>query len=168
MCSWSGSLIVGSMISVSNVLLGAYVRNGLIDKANALHFQTLEKGGCPNYKTWQILAEGSVKSGKMEKAVDALKNGFSLLKTCNWRPSESVLMAIAEHFEKKGNVEDAIQFLKDIRQWGLASLPLYKLFLRMQLSARMPAVDILKMMEVDNMELDDETSALGQALKQST
>ncbi|CAK9313036.1 unnamed protein product [Citrullus colocynthis] len=47
---------------VSNVLLGAYVRNGLLEKAESLHMRTLGRGGSPNYKTWEILMEGWVRS----------------------------------------------------------------------------------------------------------
>lgn len=49
-------------IRVSNVLLGAYVRNGLLEKAESLHMRTLGRGGSPNYKTWEILMEGWVRS----------------------------------------------------------------------------------------------------------
>lgn len=149
-------------IRVSNVLLGAYVRNGLMGKAESFHLHTVERGGCPNYKTWEILMEGWVKSQKMDKAIDAMKKGFSVLKVerCDWRPSHSILMAIAEHFEKHGNFEDANHYIKAVHGLGVATLPLYKLFLRMYLSAQRPAWDILKMMEKDRIELDDETSAL--------
>lgn len=149
-------------IRVSNVLLGAYVRNGLMGKAESFHLHTVERGGCPNYKTWEILMEGWVKSQKMDKAIDAMKKGFSVLKVerCDWRPSRSILMAIAEHFEKHGNFEDANHYIKAVHGLGVATLPLYKLFLRMYLNAQRPAWDILKMMEKDRIEQDDETSAL--------
>jgi hypothetical protein len=106
--------------------------------------------------------EGWVKSQKMDKAIDAMKKGFSVLKVerCDWRPSRSILMAIAEHFEKQGNFEDANHYIKAVHGLGVATLPLYKLFLRMYLNAQRPAWDILKMMEKDRIEQDDETSAL--------
>ncbi|KAJ6735532.1 hypothetical protein OIU79_002558 [Salix purpurea] len=149
-------------IRVSNVLLGAYVRNGLMEKAESFHLHTVERGGCPNYKTWEILMEGWVKSQKMDKAIDAMRKAFSVLKLerCDWRPSHSILMAIAEHFEKHGNFEDANHYIKAVHGLGVATLPLYKLFLRMSLNAQRPACHILKMMEKDRIELDDETSAL--------
>ncbi|KAJ6735680.1 hypothetical protein OIU85_017951 [Salix viminalis] len=149
-------------IRVSNVLLGAYVRNGLMKKAESFHLHTVERGGCPNYKTWEILMEGWVKSQKMDKAIDAMRKAFSVLKLerCDWRPSHSILMAIAEHFEKHGNFEDANHYIKAVHGLGVATLPLYKLLLRMSLKAQRPACDILKMMEKDRIELDDETSAL--------
>ena len=70
-------------IRVSNVLLGAYMRNGMTERAESLHLHTLERGGCPNYKTWEILMEGWVKSQNMDKAINAMKKGFAMLKHCD-------------------------------------------------------------------------------------
>lgn len=150
-------------IRVSNVLLGAYVRNGLINKAESLHLHTLERGGCPNYKTWEILMEGWVKSQKMDKAIIAVKQAFSMLNNCKWRPSHGILVAIAEYLEKHRKFEDANHYIQAIHHLGLASLPLYKIILRMHLHARRTAPDILKMMDKDKIEMDDETSSLVQA-----
>lgn len=66
-------------IRVSNVLLGAYVRNGLLEKAESLHMRTLERGGNPNYKTWEILMEGWVRSQNMDRVIDFLEKDFALL-----------------------------------------------------------------------------------------
>ncbi|XP_059631280.1 pentatricopeptide repeat-containing protein At5g27460 [Cornus florida] len=152
-------------IRVSNVLLGAYMRNGLMEKAESLHLRTLEKGGRPNYKTWEILMEGWVKSQDMDKAISAMKNGFSLLKHCDWRPSPSTVVTIAEYFEKKGNIVDAKRYVEFIRRLGLASLPVYKSLLRMYACTQAPIQEILKMMQKDEINMDDETSALIQAFK---
>lgn len=155
-------------IRVSNVLLGAYMRNGLIKEAEMLHLHTLERGGHPNYKTWEILMEGWANSKNMDKAIDALKKGLPMLKHCDWRPSHGVLLAITEHFENHGNLGDASRYLKVIHHSGLASLPLYKSLLKMHLSAQKPPFDILEMMEKDKIEMDDETSRLVQALTYKT
>ncbi|XP_022961835.1 pentatricopeptide repeat-containing protein At5g27460 isoform X2 [Cucurbita moschata] len=67
-------------IRVSNVLLGAYVRNGLLEKAESLHMHTLERGGTPNYKTWEILMEGCVRSQNLDRGINFLENNFAGLK----------------------------------------------------------------------------------------
>ncbi|KAA8528328.1 hypothetical protein F0562_035683 [Nyssa sinensis] len=152
-------------IRVSNVLLGAYMRNGLMEKAESLHLRTLERGGCPNYKTWEILMEGWVKSQNMDKAICAMKKGFAMLKHCNWRPSPGIVVPIAEYFEKTGNLEDAKQYVKVIRFLGLANLLVYKSLLRMHVHTQRPIQDILKMMQNDKIDMDDETSALVQEFK---
>ncbi|CAI9116200.1 OLC1v1017289C1 [Oldenlandia corymbosa var. corymbosa] len=69
-------------IRVSNILLGAYMRNGLTKKAESLHVRSLSKGGHPNYKTWEILMEGWVRNHDMDKAVDAMRNAFSVIDNC--------------------------------------------------------------------------------------
>ncbi|KAG5543899.1 hypothetical protein RHGRI_016605 [Rhododendron griersonianum] len=147
-------------IRVSNVLLGAYMRNGFVEKAEALHVHTLERGGCPNYKTWEILMEGWVRSQNMDKAINAMKKGFAMLKHCDWRPSPSIVVAIAEYFENSGNFEDAKRYLAVVRRLGLASLPVYKSLLRMHASAHQPSQEIFEMMKEDEIDIDDETSAL--------
>lgn len=152
-------------IRVSNILLGAYMRNRLIKEAESLHLHTLRRGGCPNYKTWEILMEGWVSCGNMDKAIDAMKKGFAMLRHCAWRPSEGILLAIAEYYEKEGNFEDANQFITVIHHLGLGSLPVYKSLLRMHIAAQKPASDILKMMEKDRIHLDENNSALGNAFK---
>ncbi|KAF7139927.1 hypothetical protein RHSIM_Rhsim06G0075400 [Rhododendron simsii] len=147
-------------IRVSNVLLGAYMRNGFVEKAEALHLHTLERGGCPNYKTWEILMEGWVRSQNMDKAINAMKKGFAMLKHCDWRPSPSIVVALAEYFENSGNFEDAKRYLTVVRRLGLASLPVYKSLLRMHASAHQPSQEIFEMMKEDEIDIDDETSAL--------
>ncbi|XP_058096969.1 pentatricopeptide repeat-containing protein At5g27460 [Magnolia sinica] len=147
-------------IRVSNVLLGAYMRRGWMEKAEALHLSTLEKGGCPNYKTWEILMEGWMKNEQMDKVVEAMKKGFSRLRECHWRPSPSVVMAIAKHFEEHGSVEDACKYVKGLRSLNLVNLSVYKSLLRVHIHAQRPALDVLKMMERDKIDLDEETSAL--------
>ncbi|KAK8692355.1 hypothetical protein V6N13_075820 [Hibiscus sabdariffa] len=155
-------------IRVSNVLLAAYMRNGWMDKAESLHLRTLEKGGRPSYKTWEILMEGWVRSHNMVKAINAMKKGFVLLKECHWRPPHWILVAIAEYFEKHGNLEDANNFFRDVQRLGLASSEIYKSWLRNYLLAKKPALDILEMMYKDGIETDNEISTLVQAFDEQS
>ena len=104
--------------------------------------------------------EGWVRSQNMDKAVNAMKKGFSVLKHCDWRPSPSIVVAIAEFFEKSENIEEAKRYLKVVRRLGLASLPVYKSLLRTHASAQQPTQEIFEMMKEDEIDLDDETSAL--------
>ncbi|VFQ65040.1 unnamed protein product [Cuscuta campestris] len=54
-------------VRVPNILLGAYARSGLMEKAESLCLRILERGGVPNYKTWEILMEGWVRRRSKEK-----------------------------------------------------------------------------------------------------
>lgn len=150
-------------IRVSNILLGAYIRNGSTEKAEALHVRTMKRGGQPNYKTWEILMEGWVKNEDMEKAINSMKKGFAMLKHCNWRPSPSIVVIVAEYFERTGDIIGANRYVEVIRQYGLASILVYKSLLRLHTCNQRPIDDIVVMMRKDNIELDDEVSALIQS-----
>lgn len=153
-------------IRVSNVLLGAYMRRGRMEEAESLHHHTLDRGGHPNYKTWEILMEGWLKNKQMDKAVEAMKKGFAMLKGCNWRPPPSIVTAIAEYFGEQGRVEDTRKYVKILRRLNLMSLPVYKSLLRAHIYSHRPAPDVLEMMEGDNIEWDEETRTLVQCISE--
>ncbi|XP_020255830.1 pentatricopeptide repeat-containing protein At5g27460-like isoform X2 [Asparagus officinalis] len=153
-------------VRVSNVLLGAYMRNRWMDKAEAFHLYTLERGAVPNYKTWEILMEGWVNNGQMDKAVEAMRKGFSKLKGCIWKPPEKIILAIAEYFEEQCNIGEMRRYIKVLEDLGLMSLPLYKLALRTHINLEAKALDIIEMMERDKIELDEEVRALIQQANQ--
>ncbi|EOA22776.1 hypothetical protein CARUB_v10003493mg [Capsella rubella] len=141
-------------VRVSNVLLGAFVRNGHIRRAESLHTRVLERGGNPNYKTWEILMEGWVKCQHMDKAIDAMHRTFELMERCHWRPSQNIVMAIAEYFEKEEKIEEASAYVRDLHRLGLASLPVYRLLLRMHEHAQSPASHIYEMMKLDKIRIE--------------
>ncbi|PRQ55722.1 putative pentatricopeptide [Rosa chinensis] len=102
---WNGSQFAFRYdVRVSSVLLGAYMRNGMVEKAESLHQHTLDRGGCPNYKTWEILMEGRLKNQNMDEAVEAMKQGFAMLQDCHWRPSDDTVMAFADYLKGKENL----------------------------------------------------------------
>ncbi|XP_072952895.1 pentatricopeptide repeat-containing protein At5g27460 [Typha angustifolia] len=147
-------------VRVSNILLGAYVRKGWMDKAEKLHLHTLEKGALPNYKTWEILMEGWVKTKRMDRAVEAMKKGFSMLKRCHWRPPPAIVEAIAKYFEEQGNIEGTRKYMKVLQGLQIMSLPLYKCFLRTYINANTMPPNIFKMIARDQIDLDEETKEL--------
>ncbi|XP_076888726.1 pentatricopeptide repeat-containing protein At5g27460-like [Bidens hawaiensis] len=156
---WEGQCVRYD-VRVSNILLGCYVRDGLMEKAQSLHDKTLEKGGCPNYKTWEILMEGYVRNGSMEKAVFAMKNALKMLKGCEWRPSRVIVELVLEYLEKSGNLEDGMWFLEGFRDLNLVDLSVYRLIIRMCVAKGESVGEIVKMMEDDGIDMDDETRAL--------
>ncbi|KAJ3695550.1 hypothetical protein LUZ60_000927 [Juncus effusus] len=148
-------------IRVSNVLLGAYVRKGLMEKAEKFHNYTLKKGAVPNYKTYEILMEGWVKNGEMEKAVEAMKKGFSLLKYCKWRPPVVVVEKIGEYFEKKGDLVEAEKYFEVLRNLKMMSLKMYKSLVRTYINVDVMLVKNISLdMIKDGIELDEEIEEL--------
>ncbi|XP_020580922.1 pentatricopeptide repeat-containing protein At5g27460 [Phalaenopsis equestris] len=151
-------------IRVPNILLGAHMRNGCMEKVELLFFHALKKGGNPNYKTWEILMEGWVKKKEMDKAVEVMKKGLSMLKHCIWRPSSDILSAIAEYYEEIQNVDDANRFVKVLQRSCLMNLHLYKSFVRTHVKAKRVNPNIPKMMARDGIEPDEEIKLLIQQM----
>ncbi|XP_037455716.1 pentatricopeptide repeat-containing protein At5g27460-like isoform X1 [Triticum dicoccoides] len=148
-------------VRVSNVLLGAYVRNGWIEKAEKLHLHMLQKGARPNYKTWEILMEGFVQTRQMDKAVNAMKKALSLMKSCHWRPPLKLVEAIAAFFEEQGNTDDANRYIKLLQKFNLTSLPLYKSVLRAYIKAdTVLPTNISEMIARDDIVMDEEMDHL--------
>ncbi|KAF8097965.1 LOW QUALITY PROTEIN: hypothetical protein N665_0278s0026 [Sinapis alba] len=97
-------------VRVSNVLLGAYMRDGDIRKA-----------------------EGIAPPCIGER-----------------RPSQNIFMAIAEYFEKEEKIDEADGYVRDLHRLSLASLPLYRLLLRMHEHVQRPAFHhVYEMMKLD-------------------
>ncbi|XP_019156671.1 PREDICTED: pentatricopeptide repeat-containing protein At5g27460 isoform X1 [Ipomoea nil] len=155
-------------VRVPNILLGAYMRNGLTGKAELLYLRTLEKGGVPNYKTWEILMEGWVRSQNIEKAIDAIQRALAMSKDCDWRPSPSIVVTIANYLQKSENFEEAVQYLRALRKFNLASLPVYKSLLRMRTCSQKSAQKLLELMQKDGINMDDETRGLVQTSRSNT
>lgn len=147
-------------IRVPNILLGAHMRNGCMEKVELLFFHALKKGANPNYKTWEILMEGWLKNKQMDKAMEAMKKGLSMLKHCIWRPPLEILLAVAEYYEEFQNVDDAKRFVKVLRRLHLMNLRLYKSFVRIYIKAKRATPNILKMMARDGIEPDEEIRLL--------
>jgi len=64
-------------IRVSNVLLGAYTRQGCSQKAEVLLQHIIKSGVKPNAITWEILAEGYIQSEQVHKAMEAMPRSVS-------------------------------------------------------------------------------------------
>lgn len=147
-------------IRVSNVLLGAYVRKGWMNRAETLHNHTLKVGACPNYKTWEILMEGYFSIGEMDKVVDAMKKGFFKLNGCIWKPPIKIVLAIAEYFEERGNITEMRSYVNLLNELNCISLPVYKSALRTHIRTQTNASDIIGMIERDKVECDYEMKRL--------
>ncbi|KAJ0984641.1 hypothetical protein J5N97_002997 [Dioscorea zingiberensis] len=105
---------------------GLLVNPHLFNEMMKLYMATghVEKWQTQITKTWEILMEGWVRNKQMDKAVEAMKKGFSLLKLCEWMPAEEIVMAIMGYFEEQGRLEDAKKYVKVLqRVWRLMSLP---------------------------------------------
>ncbi|KAA8515263.1 hypothetical protein F0562_018507 [Nyssa sinensis] len=105
---------------IPNFLIDVYCRNGLIGKAEALLNMGIAKGGNPIVDTWYYFAGGYIEDNQVPKAVEALKKAI-LVCPPNWKPSKNTLATCLEYLEGRGNVEEAEEFIRILKEEGIFS-----------------------------------------------
>lgn len=100
---------------VTNILLNAYVKKGLMEKAEFLLEHVLEGTEKPICKTWEIIAEGYLKNTQIDKAAHAMNKALSSIERGGWKPKPTNLLVILKHFQEHGDVVCAEHYLKILR-----------------------------------------------------
>ncbi|KAF5187784.1 Pentatricopeptide repeat-containing protein [Thalictrum thalictroides] len=96
---------------VPNLLIDAYCKNGLLEKAEILVNKTIEKGKKPFANTWEILATGYLEDNQIPKAVEALKSAF-LARWPGWKPHRDTLAACLLYLKQQGDAEKTEEFVR--------------------------------------------------------
>ncbi|CBI21840.3 unnamed protein product, partial [Vitis vinifera] len=105
---------------VPNLLIRAYCKKGLLEKAEQLVSRAIEQGEEPIAVTWDALAAGYHENNQMEKAVDTLKKAL-LATSQGWKPNPVTLSACLEYLKGKGDVEEAENLIRLLREQSLVS-----------------------------------------------
>lgn len=71
---------------IANLLMGWYVREGNLDKAESFFNHLVEGGGKPNSSTWEILVEGHMGEKRISEALSCWKEAFVAEGSKSWRP----------------------------------------------------------------------------------
>ncbi|GER49398.1 pentatricopeptide repeat-containing protein [Striga asiatica] len=103
---------------LGNLLLGAYLRNGLSEKAETLFDQMGEMGGKPSPFTWEILSEDHIANMRIPEALSCLKNAASTEWSVSWKPRHQIVSKILEILEKDDDVVSKESLLEILRQVG--------------------------------------------------
>ncbi|XP_050383317.1 pentatricopeptide repeat-containing protein At2g20710, mitochondrial-like [Argentina anserina] len=98
-------------IRIPNILIGAYTRNGLLEKAEAIISRIILKDVKPNSKTWSILAKGYLHQGQIEKTLE-LATKAVIAAPPRWMPDKGMVAACLECFKRKDDLEGAEEFIK--------------------------------------------------------
>ncbi|XP_057818325.1 large ribosomal subunit protein mL101 (rPPR4) [Cryptomeria japonica] len=102
---------------LSNILLEAYVMNGMLEKAEIFHANVSGKKCYLNGRTWEILTEGYLESKQISKAIVSMKEALIKGKPEKWQPKSENVRGILKYFEEQGNVEDAEEFKVLLRRF---------------------------------------------------
>ncbi|CAL8994194.1 unnamed protein product [Prunus brigantina] len=105
-------------IRVANVLIGAYAKEGMLEKAKELKEQARRRGAKPNAKTWEIFLDYYLETGEYQLAVDCVANATSIGRGDGgkWSPSRKIVKTLMEHFEQEKDVDGAEGFLEILKK----------------------------------------------------
>lgn len=104
-------------IRIPSVMVSAYCKKGMLEKAEAFIGGLLKRGNKLDGRIWDRLARGYYKCNDMDKAVDAMKKAV-LESPQGWKPYPFTFAACIEHMKDKNDLESALEILGSCREQG--------------------------------------------------
>ncbi|XP_074569339.1 large ribosomal subunit protein mL101 (rPPR4) isoform X3 [Curcuma longa] len=150
-------------IRIANVLIKAYIDEGMLDKAVDLKKHAKERGGRLNAKTWEIFMNHHLKNGDIKMAhwcADrAIKKGRSQARI--WVPPSEAISAIMAYFEKRKDVSAAEGFIELLQKVQKDLGPeVFESLIRTYANARMKSPGIRRRLKMENVVVSADTEKL--------
>ncbi|CAH2047745.1 unnamed protein product [Thlaspi arvense] len=150
-------------IRVVNAMIGAYAREGLIEKAKELKEKARRRGGKPNAKTWEIFMDYYVKSGDTVEALKCISEAVSVGKGDGgkWLPSQETVRALMSQFEGKKDVNGA-ENLVEILKKGTDDVgaDVFESLVRTYAAAGKSPPAMRRRLKMENVEVNETTKKL--------
>ncbi|KAI3976251.1 hypothetical protein MKX01_021793 [Papaver californicum] len=105
-------------IHIANVLIGAYVKEGNLEKAEELKELARRNGAKANVRTWEIFLDYHLKKGDMNSAVICVTNAIQQGRGdgSKWTSSREVVQILMSHFEQNLDVDGAEVFIENLKK----------------------------------------------------
>ncbi|KAK9273222.1 hypothetical protein L1049_018029 [Liquidambar formosana] len=110
---------------IGNLIMGWYVKEGIMEKAEDFLDHMIEVGGKPNSSTWEILAEGHIGEKRIPEALSCLKEAFSAEGSKNWRPKPVNVSAFLKLCEQEAEIDSKETLLGMLSQMGFLEDEVY-------------------------------------------
>ncbi|CAN8245006.1 unnamed protein product [Cochlearia groenlandica] len=150
-------------IRVVNVMIGAYAKESLIEKAKELKEKAPRKGGKPNAKTWEIFMDYYVNSGDTTQALECISKAISIGKGDGgkWLPSQEKIRTLMTSFEEKKDVNGA-ENLVEILKKGTDNIgtEIFEALIRTYAAAGKTNPAMHRRIKMENVEISEATKKL--------
>lgn len=105
-------------VRVANALIGAYTKEGSLEKAAELKERARRRGAKPNVKTWEIFLDYHLRNGNFSEAVDCIANAITTGRGDGrkWTPPSETVNTLMSHFEREKDVDGAENFLEILKK----------------------------------------------------
>ncbi|WOL00213.1 hypothetical protein Cni_G08926 [Canna indica] len=141
---------------VPNLLLSAYCKKGLIEKAELLMKKVTERGVIPLANSWERLAGLYFTCGQNAKAVESMKKALAKEQII-WKPNPTTIATTLEYLKEQKDAQGAEEIARLLRNRGLLTREIYNCLLKIYVSAGKPTTDLLDQMRKDGFDADEET-----------
>lgn len=103
---------------VYNVVLESYLKRDMIDDANALYESMVRKGGQPNLKTLDLLANYHIKNHQIDTALMYLEIGEckAVAEKLDSFPADDTIKLFLKYFEENNDPTNAEKFCNSIKK----------------------------------------------------
>ncbi|KAF2312639.1 hypothetical protein GH714_039350 [Hevea brasiliensis] len=89
---------------IGNLLMGWYVKEGNLDKAESIFDHMAEAGGKPNSSTWEILADGHVREKRISEVLSCFKEAFLAEGSKRWKPKPVIVSSFFKLCEEEADM----------------------------------------------------------------
>ncbi|KAL9245233.1 hypothetical protein vseg_018909 [Gypsophila vaccaria] len=103
---------------IGNLLMGWYVKEEPFEKLKLFFDYVIETGGKPSETSWEILAEGHMKEGRISEALDCFKKALSVESARNWKLKPSIVNEFIRLCEQENNQALKEDFVSLLTQTG--------------------------------------------------
>ncbi|KAL2927848.1 hypothetical protein RDABS01_028790 [Bienertia sinuspersici] len=150
-------------IRVANTLIGAYIKDGLFDKALELKERARRRGADPNVKTWEIFLDYHLNKGEIESAINCIENAITTGRGngAKWVPKTEVVNAMIHLFEQNKDVDGAESFMELVKE-AVDNLgtEAYESLIRTYAAAGRTSPSLSRRLKMENVEVNDECKKL--------
>ncbi|KAL8224562.1 hypothetical protein R6Q57_020037 [Mikania cordata] len=105
-------------IRIANVLIGAYIKSDLFNKAEELRELSRRRGAKPNAKTWEIFLNYYLEKREIVSAATCIDNAITAGRSNGekWVPGTTVVQKLMAHYEGNKDVDGAERFVEILKK----------------------------------------------------
>lgn len=154
-------------IRVANVLIGAYAKLDMLEKAEELKERARRRGAKPNAKTLEIFLDYHLQKGDIKLAVDCLDKAISIGRGNGekWVPSSKVISTMMRHFEQEKDVDGAEEFVEILnKSVDSLGVEVFESLIRTYAAAGRTSSAMQRRLKMENVEVSEDTQKLLKAI----
>ncbi|PKI48104.1 hypothetical protein CRG98_031509 [Punica granatum] len=150
-------------IRIANALIGAYTKEGKLEKAEDLKEQARRRGAKPNAKTWEIFSEYYMQNGQIKSAVECIANAVSIGRGDGkkWVPPPETVRTLMGHFEREKDVDGAEEFVEILKKAvDEVGAEVFESLIRTYAAAGRTSPVMRRRLKMENVEITEATKKL--------